>query len=135
MASLLEAQPASTIARLLCSFSRCHRRAASSSGAPVQISELPRAGGGKTFTTWVKEPLSPTSSGVQAQIGETPHRDDLFLGLQFGLEGRHPGFVDLPDHGDQGREMRLHRVIAVVQEAFHREPPPSPKVSFRAQAT
>ena len=105
----------------LCSFSRCHSRAASSSGAPVQISDLPRAGGGKTFTTWVKEPLRPTSAGIQPEIVDAPHRDGGFLGLELGLERRHPGFVDLLDHRDQGREAGFHRVIAVVQEALHRD--------------
>jgi len=71
---------------LLCSFSRCHNRAANSSGAPVQISDLPRGGGGKTFTTWVKEPLNPTSSAARFRSARPQTGMAAFLALSLALK-------------------------------------------------
>jgi len=80
----------------LVSFNRGQRRPANSPGSPVQISAAPRAGGGKTFTTWVKEPARPTCSGLRSRSARPHTGMASFLALNLALkEGSRGSLISL----------------------------------------
>ena len=94
-------------------------RLAVPSGSPTPsptISLLTRCGE-KIRRTWVGDPLSPMVSSLRLQLLVAPERHRGVLCHEPPGHGGIAQAVDLPRHGDQRRQRRLHSLDATLEMA------------------